>query len=283
MDLKVEATVHLSFFPRQSEVREILRSHGFKLTDLSGSRVRVQGSWLELKAAKTRLEQLLPSQTQTVTSPSSSFPDQMASGAVSRYSSNSSVPHWDGKKNHPGYRDKPPQASLRSPSRFPPLGSSSSSSHPQSTSPLSRDVFPPKPAQNPPPRAGSESFAVSGDVFKYAQRIKRRHMEDILEIHNVHLRSQEVGDCVFITVNGRGRDAAVGKLKSLFDDLSTSLHTQDVQRGVQLGRDGAALLKTIQQKGGVYNSVLVCETPDRLRLIGPSGASHHLKKKLLGR
>lgn len=106
-------------------------------------------------------------------------------------------------------------------------------------------------------------------------------MEDILGIHNVDLRSQDAGDCVFITVNGKRPTAAVGKLKSLLEDLSTSLHTEDVQLGV-LGRHGAALLKTIQKKGGVYNSVLVCEMPDRLHLIGPSGASHELKKKLMG-
>ncbi|XP_022612977.1 uncharacterized protein LOC111230503 [Seriola dumerili] len=76
MDFLVTATVHLNAFPDESEVREILRSHDFVTTDLSRDQLRVEGSFLGLKAVKVRLERSLNS-----------------SSAVSRhYSSSSGAP-----------------------------------------------------------------------------------------------------------------------------------------------------------------------------------------------
>ncbi|XP_008284025.1 RNA-binding protein 43 [Stegastes partitus] len=80
MDVPVEATILLDPFPDEAHVLDILRSHGFRVTDLGGGRWRVQGDFFELKAAKVRLENLIePQAKMTPRSPSPS------SGAISKY------------------------------------------------------------------------------------------------------------------------------------------------------------------------------------------------------
>ena len=59
MDFLVEATLQLQALPNQEAARDILRSRGFELEDLSAAHVRVRGSFLELKSVKASLEMLL--------------------------------------------------------------------------------------------------------------------------------------------------------------------------------------------------------------------------------
>ncbi|KAG8004931.1 hypothetical protein GBF38_010771, partial [Nibea albiflora] len=118
-----KATIRLDIFPDETRVREILKSHGFTLRDLSVDQVRVRGSFLELKAAKAALEALLlHSQTKAdVTSSSSSPVPNVSSGAISKYYKSS-----DGSRSRSGSRNKPPPSSpTASPSRV----SGSSNNH----------------------------------------------------------------------------------------------------------------------------------------------------------
>lgn len=56
MDFQVEATLQLNAVQDKVEVREILRSRGFELKDLSSDHLLVKGSFLELKSVKALLE-----------------------------------------------------------------------------------------------------------------------------------------------------------------------------------------------------------------------------------
>ncbi|XP_039977013.1 uncharacterized protein si:dkey-154b15.1 [Xiphias gladius] len=282
MDFPVEATVHLNIFRDETEVREILRSHGFGVTDLSGNRVRVKGSFLKLKAVKARLEQLLNSQSQTKTRPYSSPPVQtVSSGAVPKYyTNNSSVS--DGKRDKETRQrsgDKPLHASPSSPYTSASLVANTSHNHPNS--PESRAFFSPRADQHAPFRHGSESFVVDADVFRYAERLRKKDIDIILENHNVKIEVYEFGDSASITLLGKSARIAISKLQSLMNDLSQSLCTQEVP-WKDMDHEGEALLERIR-KDNVYNSVLVCEMKDRLHLVGPSEKSYELKQQLLGR
>ncbi|KAM9385538.1 RNA-binding protein 43 [Pholidichthys leucotaenia] len=69
MDFPVEATIILTDFQDKSEVRKILKSHGFDLTDVGRDQVHVKGNFSKLKAAKACLEQLArTSSTQAISS-----------------------------------------------------------------------------------------------------------------------------------------------------------------------------------------------------------------------
>lgn len=255
VDLPVEATVNLSTFPDEAEVRRILRSHGFELTDLSGDQVRVKGSFLKLKAVKASLEQILQAQTKTDIRPVPT----VSSGAISKHYNSNSLMSNGGRG-----RDKPPHASPSSPT-------TSSSWAPFKHLTVRGSI-----------RSRRESFVVDADVFSYADRLRKRDIETILVSHDVRMDVREVGDSCNITLLGNGSRKAVGKLQSLLNDLNKSLRTQEVPLK-HVDHDGQALLERIRKDKNVYNLVLVCQKNDHLHLIGPSGESYELQQRLLGR
>lgn len=272
--------MHLSFFQDETEVRKILKSHGFEMTDLTNNQVRVKGYFLKLKAAKARLEKLLQSESQNKMSPHLSSPvPTVSSGAIPKYYTNKSTePHGD--RGRSGSRDKPQRASLSSPDTSASWLSKSSYNRP--TSLEYRASSPPRADQRGSLRQGSESFLVDADVFRYAERLRKADIDKILKSHNAKIVARECGESVNITLQGRNAKTAVSNLQRLLNDLNKSLRTQEVPLK-DMDREGSALLATIRKHKNIYDSVLVCEMSDRLHLIGSSVRSYELKQKLLGR
>ncbi|XP_054601487.1 RNA-binding protein 43 [Nothobranchius furzeri] len=137
---------------------------------------------------------------------------------------------------------------------------------------------------SPPPdlrASGGETIVVDADVFRYADQLRRKDLENILICHNVKMKKEEGGDSISITLWGRSRRTAAHKLQNLLEDLNKSLRTQEVPLK-NLNRHGQALLQTIRDSRNISGSVLVVETDDRLHLIGPSKDSYELKQGLLG-
>ena len=269
MDFPVEATVLLNKFPDETRVRAVLRSHGFELRDLSRDEVSIKGSFLKLKDAKASLELLLRSQTKRDTAPSLPPPVLAASSrAISKYyTSNSS----DRNRSRPGSRKQ------ASPTTTTTTTTSSSSNHH------------PTPAYSPRPdqqrgsfRSVQESLVIDPDVFKYAEKLRRKDIDCILERHNVGIEVHPVGESCSITLHGESAKPAAFKLQSLLLDLSDSLRTQEVSRR-DMDREGRDLFRTIQNDGNVWNLVLVCQKDGELHLIGPSRESYDLKQRLLRR
>ncbi|XP_076611180.1 RNA-binding protein 43 isoform X2 [Chaetodon auriga] len=278
MDFPVEATVHLNIFPNETQVREILRSHGFALTDLSGDQVRVKGSFLNLRAVKASLEPLLNSQTKTDIRASSSSPaPKVSSGTISEYYTGNSS---DGSRSRLASQNKPPPASPSSPASSSSRVSSSFNDRP--TSAENSAAFSPRPAQHVSVKAEKESFVVDADVFEYAERLRKKDVDDILDNHRVQVEVHPAGESCTVTLHGKSARTAGGKLQSLLNKLNMSLRTQEVSLK-DLNDEGKALLKRIQKNRDIYNSVLVCLRNDSLHLIGPSGESYKLKQRLLGR
>ncbi|XP_073339643.1 RNA-binding protein 43 [Pagrus major] len=273
MDFPVEATVLLNNFPDETQVRKILRSHGFELRDLSRDEVSVKGSFLNLKAAKASLELLLKSQTKPDIAPPSPSPVPTASsGAISKYyTSNSS----DRNRSRPGSRKQASPTTITTNTTTTTTSFSSSNHHPTSYSPRPDQ-------QRGSLRSGKESFVVDADVFGYAERLRKKDIDCILESHNVEIESRPVGESCSVTLHGKSARTAVFKLQSLLHDLNKSLRTQEVSLR-DMDRDGRAMLVTIQEDRNIWKSVLVCQKKDGLHLIGPSGESYELKQRLLGR
>ncbi|XP_062414432.1 uncharacterized protein si:dkey-154b15.1 [Pungitius pungitius] len=263
MDLPVEATVRLDLFPNEAEVRDILRSHGFALTDVSGDQVRVKGSFWSLKAAKASLEPLLRMQT---ISPN----PEASSGAISKRSADKSSVSRGARG-----RVQPPPAEPSSP------GATASSPVKRPSPPDNSASFSPPPDRRSSFGPRRECVVVDMDVFRYADRLRKKNIEEILFSHNVEMEAQEVGESCVITLLGKGAREASGKLQSLMNDLSISLRTQDVPLE-DMDREGHALSTRIQKRRDVYQSVVVWPLNDKLHLIGPSAQSYQLKQRLLG-
>ncbi|XP_069032319.1 RNA-binding protein 43 [Embiotoca jacksoni] len=274
MDLQVEATVHLNKFPDEAEALRILRLHHFqKIDDLGGGQVRVRGCFSNLKAAKALLEQLVEPPSKTTLRSSSPLP---TSGAVSKY-------YCSTDRGRSPSRDEPPRASPSSPAAS---SSSSCSSSYASASSRSRPTSQEYGASFSSDRRASRSaarlsFVVDSDVFRYAQRLRARDIEDIVNAHDVRMDVRDGDGRSDVTLLGRSSWAAAGKLQSVLDNLSKSLRTQEVPLE-DMNREGRALLETIRKNRNVYSSVLVCELSDGLHLVGPSSESYELKQRLLG-
>ncbi|XP_074543228.1 RNA-binding protein 43 [Halichoeres trimaculatus] len=270
MDFPVEATVHLNIFPNKSMVRNILKSHGFELTDLPNNQVRVKGSFLKLKAARASLEQLLNPQTKTETRPSSSSP--ASSGAISKYY------NTNGERVRSESRNKLP---------YPPPWSTPTAVHEASStirpvSPEYIDATSSRPTQHGSFRSGKESFSVDADVFEYADKLRKKDIDLILQSHNVIIQVNDVTEeSCCVTLMGKNAKTAVSKLQSLLDDLNKSLRTQDVYLK-DMDRGGQALWEKIKNSRHICCSVLVSQRNDRLHLIGSSRESYELKQRLLG-
>lgn len=247
MDFTVEATVDLQIFPDKSQVKEILRSKGFMLTDLGGDRVRVKGTFFKLKEAKELLDRLLSSRD-PVTPSSASLVQDCSSGAISKHSN---------KSEH-----RSPSAPIRN----------------SSTLRESRSYSSPHPGQRGSVRSGKESFFVEADVFEYAKKLKDKDMKDILEKHHVTMDVCRADDSFTVTLNGKYSSEAAKKLKHFLNELHHSLRTQEV-RLEDMDHKGIALLRNIQKDRN--SSVLVREVGDKLQVIGSSHESYKVKQKLL--
>lgn len=261
MDFPVEATLHLKEFQDEREVKNILRLHGFEMHDLGEGQVRVKGHFSKLKEVKAKLEQLPLSQTKMSPSSSSSPTPVASSGAI--------------PKNY-SHRDKPPHAALSSPT-----SSSSSAPGPSRSHPASHGYAAgSSPDQRGSLRHGEKTFVIDADVFKYADRFRKKEMDSILISHDVKMKAQDCGDMVNITLTGGNSKIALSKVQSLMVSLSNTLRTQEVPLQ-DMSDDGKMLLTKIKKKGNVDGSVLVCEMGDRLHLIGSSRESFLLKQRLL--
>lgn len=269
MDFPVEATVHLNNFPNKMAVKQILRSHGLTLTDLSGNQVRVKGMFSQLKAARASLELPMNSPTETDMMPG----QQVSSGAVSKHYNN----HSSGISRRLGFLNKAVNAlsPSRKTSSFRNLGFSNN----HSASPNSRSPDLRRPSRSA--RYVTQEFDVDADVFMYARQIHKKKIDDILHSHNVRMKEEENGDDFRICVLGKSAAIASGKLKSFLDDLLRSLRTQDVPLR-DMDRQGWALLDKIKKSKNIHNLVLVREMHDKLHLVGPSRESYELKQRLLG-
>lgn len=267
--------MHLNYFQDKREVVDILRSHGFAMTDCGTNEVRVTGSFLRLKSVKVHLEQLLEAQKQTNVYSSSHCP--VSSGAIPKNHYNSRSVSG-GNSSRVGSRHKLPHASASSPNTSASRVSDTSYSHP--SSPQYRASYSLRPDQCGSVRHRNESFAVEGDVFMYAQQVRHKDMNNILERHNVRLRVDEVGESFYITLEGKSERRAAGELQSFLNYLTRSLRTQEVPHK-DMSDKGKVVLQRIRENSNIYYSVLVYDMNDRLRLIGPSAESYELKQILL--
>ncbi|XP_013881128.1 RNA-binding protein 43 [Austrofundulus limnaeus] len=249
MEFPVEATILVDHFQDQQEVQRLLRSHGFTVQDLGRGQVQIQGHFEHLRDLKVRLEQLLAS-------------ERAAGGAAS----SSSLRHQDHRPPWSGA-----SSSLRHQDHRPPWSGASSSLRHQ---------------DHRPPWSGARRVSrgewtmVDSDVFRYARQLGNKELRDLLSRSDLQTRTSEDG--LSTGIRFLGTRTMVGPLQNLLDDLNTSLRTQEVPLR-DLDQQGRVLLRRIQEKRNVSESVLVCELEDRIHLIGPSKDSWELKQRLLGR
>lgn len=266
MDFLVVATLQLNGVPDKVEVREILRSNGFVLEDLTSNHMRVRGSFLKLKSVTASLEMLQKSPAKVGVAATPSPGPKMSSGAISKHHTHIS----DAKR---GLLESQNQ-------RASPASASFSSSLLRGSSSL--EDFPGTPDQTGAARTGRVCSVVDPDVFDYAKGLLKKEMETILLSHGVRMSVNAVDDHYSIILWGKNANVCMNKLRTLLDNLHKSLRTQEVPLK-DLTPGGRRLAARIQESKNIYRSVLVQKRNSSLHLIGPSGESYELQQTLLGR
>ncbi|XP_043994760.1 uncharacterized protein LOC122843785 [Gambusia affinis] len=242
MDFRVEATVLIDRFQDEQEVRQLLQSHGFKVTVLDRGRVRVAGWFHDLETVKAHLERLMEA-----TPRSASDLPPASSGAISKHSR---------KNADPG--------SIRR--RSASLGPRTSSG--------------PK-HQAPGYRTPGEVIVIDSDVYMYAKRFRKQQLDDLLTRQDVRHDVKAEEESTIITLQGPDSGSVSADLQLFLDGLRRTLRTQEVLLS-DLSAEGKRLLGRIPENNKFLNSVLVFEKNDRLHLVGPSKESYDLKQSLQG-
>ncbi|RVE66645.1 hypothetical protein OJAV_G00109500 [Oryzias javanicus] len=141
----------------------------------------------------------------------------------------------------------------------------------------SKETFPPD--QQGSVRSREEAIIVDADVFRYAEQLRKRELDEALKGH-VRMHQQDTGESFAITLSGKNSREAGSKLKHFLADLNKFLRTQDILLK-DLNPKGVDLSKKIGKSGIILGSNLVWFMGDRVHIIGPPKESFELKQELL--
>lgn len=258
VDFLVEATLQLNAVPDKAEVREILRSCGFVLEELTSDHVRVRGSFLKLQSVKALLEMHLKPPATVGVTPAPSLGPKMSSVVVSKHHTDV----WDAKRG--------------------PLESQHQRASPSASTSSSLQDFPGTPEQTGSVGTGTACSPVDPDVFDYAKCLRKKDVDAILVSHDARVSVKAANDHYIIVLWGKNANVCMNKLKTLLDNLHKCLRTQEVPLK-DLTPEGRRLAARIEESRNIYKSVLVQKRSASLHLIGPPGQSYELQQTLLGR
>ncbi|KAM9415688.1 uncharacterized protein ACWYII_024428 isoform 1-T3 [Salvelinus alpinus] len=306
VDMPVKATLDVSMFPNDREVRRLLDIHGFKVNELQHGQLLVQGSFLKLRAVKAQLQQLLHQDNQPQYNPSTPSLSGHASGT---YKASTRMHHINGTAMHAGNMS-PMYAGSRSPisvngEQFAHVlqsssptnysrdsGSPCSLSSPRSGNPSPSLLAPGYGANvthrrnTSPSRSRSVvSFLMDADVLRYAQCFRKKDIDTILGSNNIQMNVQpsECSDISSVSLEGKNPKSTMEKLQDYLTTLNSTLRTQEIQLGTIDHNGQVRISKLIQKYNSVYPTVLVNQVGDILRLVGPSRDSYDMMQILLGK
>lgn len=279
VDMPVETYLDLSTFPNSSEVQRLLKSHGFQITELGRDRWHLTGSFMKLTAVKARLTQLLEQDMQAQKKSSSASPTINGHG----YPYGATSKHYtSGTSAHVGSRSS---ALLSDHYAQPPspthISSRGSGSQQSKASPPDHIA-----AQSPrDPRSRGESpFMITADVLHYAQCIRKKDIEMILQTNESEMDVKAVeGDLSLVTVVGRGSRVAKQKLQLLLNELTFTLRTQDIELATLDRLRWGKVKELIQAHQEEYPLVLITQQGNTIHLTGPSADSYDFQQILIGR
>ncbi|XP_020355768.1 uncharacterized protein LOC109903453 [Oncorhynchus kisutch] len=302
VDMPVKATLDVRMLPNDREVRRLLDIHGFKVNELRHGQLRVQGSFLKLRAVKAQLHQ----DNQPQYNPS---PPSLSGHASGTYKASTRMHQTNGTARHAGNMS-PMYAGSRSPisvngeqfahvlqSSSPTNYSRDSGSPCSLSSPRSDNLSPSLLApgyganvthrRNPSPSRSRSvvSFLMDADVLRYAQCVRKKDIDTILGSNNIQMNVQpsECSNISSVSLEGKNPKTAMEKLQDYLTTLNTTLRTQEIPLGTIDHNGQVRISKLIQKFNSVYPTVLVNQVGDILRLVGPSRDSYDMMQILLGK
>lgn len=286
--MPVETKLDISLFSSQSQVQELLKSHGFEVTPLRTNFLHLKGSFLSLKLLRKKLARLLAEDKQA----QSRSPPGLSNGYSSAFASRTEPD----TREHRSVQHSPNQAHFQK-SRVNGVSSSvspSSLSLQQPTSPAHADSasggsprsLPNSVDDSSHSRPSSfnqrASMVVEKDVFDYALTYKQEFIKDLETCYRTEMSLIDDGEITMVMFSGRNRKNAQAKLEDLIQDISRGLRTQEIHLSEYSPDKQAEIQKALQLYKDRDYQVLIKLHGDVVKLVGSSSRSFQVKQMLLG-
>ncbi len=301
-DMPAEAFLDVSRFFSQREIRDLLHSHGFQVSETSTGQLHLQGTFLNLKRIHPKLMHLLAEDNHSQRSTPLQYTNGLSTDSVfravssdyeSRSHSTSRHSHNNSHSVNAAGRNPPSGINSRSPESpnsqalmqaASPLDVSSStessfSSPTRSYEDSSTSVQQQNPSSH---RKTEDSFHVELDVFKYGMHFKESFIDKIESDYHTKVNHEDDSGVVKVKLLGGACEEAAKKLSKFMQEMNSSLRTHEIDLK-QLDRSQR---KYITEKAYSYQdlyTVLIRQEGNIIKVVGSSKDSYEAKEKLLGR
>ncbi|KAL6457593.1 hypothetical protein MHYP_G00345560 [Metynnis hypsauchen] len=294
VDMEVETTLDINMFPSSQNALQLVKQRGFKVTELSPGRLRLKGSFLNLKLLHQKLAHLLaqgvlrqrrsPSAVSNGYSSASSAsvsriePDSLEARSVAK----SSLKYGHMISNGVHARNRSPVVdgasalSGVSPARLNlPQPTSPDSDAPRSLHSLCADSY-----RGPTSSRRETTFLVDQDILDYALIYKQDFFKDIEVVYGAEMRLIHHKDIVMVTFEGKNCQKAQAKLQAFIKEIEPTLRTQEID----LKKYRPDQQKQICDRIQAYKDmgVLIKHDGDTIKLVGSSTRSFLVMQMLLG-
>ncbi|KAJ8378993.1 hypothetical protein AAFF_G00232220 [Aldrovandia affinis] len=299
VDLPVRTTLDTREYRSQTAVNNILRRYGFKVSQQHAGQLLLEGTFLNLSAARVKLAQLLSSEAQSQSSFTEPRPSTPTAGATPkiRRSPDADVSHpWNGAAVHAGSRSA--EGGLASPvssssSPPPPSAHQVEASYGQPGRPdhflsgrTSAD-FPSGAPQRTRRSAGLHRDQVScvmdAVALRYTHAFLGDKVQKILQAHQVEMevKDMDVPDVSTVILVGHGATLARDELAYFLTKTQGYLRTQHIPLSNLSQERKRQVQRNVQMFQDIYK-VLVWQAGDTIQLVGSSEQSYELKQRILG-
>ncbi|XP_036372039.1 uncharacterized protein si:dkey-154b15.1 [Megalops cyprinoides] len=290
VDMPVSTTLDLGKFRSQTAVKDILTRHKFEISYLRSGQLLLVGTFLNLKAARVKLGELLLSrEAQSQSSLLGPHFSAHTAGPVSKtkVSPDSAVlSYQNGVAVHAGRKGvEETRAAAAS------WSSSNSTSSQESGAPYS----PPSYLGDTPSNSSHRrqymashyrdkvSFVIDANALRYAQCFYGDVIQETLQTNRVEMKLKDAENLEVSTIVlvGSNPEIAKDRLAAFLMEVHRLLRVQEIPLASLTQEQRVQLDRRIRIHRDVYK-VLVQQVGDTLQLLGPSSDSYELKQRILG-
>ncbi|KAG7457801.1 hypothetical protein MATL_G00230980 [Megalops atlanticus] len=290
VDMPVSTTLNLGKFRSQTAVRDILTRHKFEISHLRSGWLHVKGTFLNLKAARAKLgELLLSKEAQSRSSLLEPHVGAHTAGAVSKTKvspGSAMLNYQNGVAVHAGRKGvEETQAAAAS-------WSSSNSTSSQGSGALyslpsylgdTPSISSRRRQYMASQYCDEVSFVIDANALRYSERFYKDEIQEILLANQVNMKSQDVENPEVSTVVlvGTNAEIAKGQLAAFLTKVQSLLRVQEIPLASLNREQRERLDRRILIHKDVFK-VLVQQVGDTLQLVGFSSDSYELKQRILG-
>ncbi|KAL7829968.1 hypothetical protein SRHO_G00310950 [Serrasalmus rhombeus] len=287
VDMEVETTLNINMFPSWRKALQLVKQHGFEVAELSPGRLRLKGSFLNLKLLRKKLAHLLaqdvllqsrspPAVSNGYSSASSASvsriqPDSLEARSVAK----SSLKYGHMISNGVHARNRSPMVDGASALSGVSPATSSDSDTPRSLHSLSAGSY-----SRPTSSRRETAFLVDQDVLDYALVYKQDFFKDIEVLYGAEMRLIYDKDITTVTFVGKNCQKAQEKLQALIKEIEPTLRTQEINLKTYRPDQQRKIYDRVQTHPD--SGVLIKQNGDTIKLVGSSKRSFLVMQMLLG-